>query len=59
MQKSKTQISDMFNTISNEYDMLNNIITFGQHKKWKSKVFKLAKSQNPKLILDVATGSMT
>ena len=47
----------MFDTISNEYDMLNNIITFGQHKKWKSKVYKLAKSQNPELILDVATGT--
>ena len=57
MLKSKTKIRKMFDTISNEYDMLNNIITFGQHKKWKSKVHKLAESQNPKLILDVATGT--
>lgn len=57
MLKSKTKIQKMFDTISNEYDMLNNIITFGQHKKWKSKVYKLAESQNPKLILDVATGT--
>ena len=57
MLKSKTKIQKMFDTISNEYDMLNNIITFGQHKKWKSKVHKLAESQNPKLILDVATGT--
>lgn len=47
----------MFDTISGEYDMLNNIITFGQHKKWKSKVYKLARSKNPKLILDLATGT--
>ena len=47
----------MFDTISNEYDILNNIITFGQHKNWKSKVYKLAKSKRPKLILDVATGT--
>ena len=57
MLKSKTKIQKMFDTISNEYDMLNNIITFGQHKKWKSKVYKLARSKNPKLILDVATGT--
>ena len=57
MLKSKTKIQKMFDTISNEYDMLNNIITFGQHKSWKSKVYKLAKSKSPKLILDVATGT--
>ena len=57
MLKSKTKIRKMFDTISNEYDMLNNIITFGQHKKWKSKVYKLARSKNPKLILDLATGT--
>ena len=57
MKKNKTKIKGMFNTISNEYDMLNNIITFGQHKNWKSKIFKLAKSKNPKLILDLATGT--
>ena len=57
MLKSKTKIQKMFDTISNEYDMLNNIITFGQHKKWKSKVYKLARSKNPKLILDLATGT--
>ena len=57
MLKSKTKIQKMFDTISNEYDMLNNIITFGQHKNWKSKVYKLAKSKSPKLILDVATGT--
>ena len=57
MLKSKTKIQKMFDTISNEYDILNNIITFGQHKNWKSKVYKLAKSKSPKLILDVATGT--
>ena len=57
MKKNKTKIKGMFNTISKEYDMLNNIITFGQHKNWKSKIFKLAKSKNPKLILDLATGT--
>ena len=57
MKKNKTKIKGMFNTISKEYDMLNNIITFGQHKNWKSKIFKLAESKNPKLILDLATGT--
>ena len=57
MKKNKTKIKGMFNTISKEYDMLNNIITFGQHKNWKSKIFKLVESKNPKFILDLATGT--
>ncbi len=47
----------MFDSISDEYDFLNNVITIGQHLKWKSEIVEIAKSVNPKLILDVATGT--
>ena len=47
----------MFDSISDEYDFLNNVITIGQHLKWKSEIVEIAKSVNPKLILDLATGT--
>ena len=53
----KTQIQNMFNAISIEYDFLNKLITFGNDIKWRKKVYKIAKENSPKNILDVATGT--
>jgi len=53
----KKQIDYIFDLSSDEYDFLNNIITIGQHLKWKSEIVEIAKSVNPKLILDLATGT--
>ena len=47
----------MFNSIYEEYDLINNLITFGLHKNWKKQIVEISKSLNPKRILDVATGT--
>ena len=57
MKLSKNKINSMFDSISNEYDFLNNIITFGGHVKWKNDIIKIARENNPKTILDIATGT--
>ena len=53
----KTQIEKMFDSISHEYDSLNRILTFGSDIRWRKKIVSLAKQNNPKYILDVATGT--
>ena len=53
----KNQIKTMFNSIYKEYDLINNLITFGLHKNWKKQIVDISKSLNPKRILDVATGT--
>ena len=57
MKLSKNNINSMFDSISNEYDFLNNIITFGGHVKWKNDIVKIARENNPTTILDIATGT--
>lgn len=47
----------MFDTISKEYDGLNRVISFGIDVKWRNKVVKLVANENPKNILDIATGT--
>ncbi len=47
----------MFDTISGDYDGLNRVISFGIDVKWRKKVVKLVKEQQPKMILDIATGT--
>lgn len=53
----KEQVAQMFNNISGRYDFLNSLLSFGIHKGWRKKCVSLLKAKNPKIILDVATGT--
>ncbi|WP_147678253.1 bifunctional demethylmenaquinone methyltransferase/2-methoxy-6-polyprenyl-1,4-benzoquinol methylase UbiE [Algibacter pacificus] len=53
----KEQVTQMFDTISGDYDGLNRVISFGIDIKWRKKVVKIVKDSNPDSILDVATGT--
>ena len=53
----KSQVTQMFDTISKEYDGLNRVISFGIDVKWRNKVVKLVTETQPENILDIATGT--
>ena len=53
----KEQVTKMFDTISGDYDGLNRVISFGIDIKWRKKVVKIVKENNPDTILDIATGT--
>ena len=47
----------MFDNISHKYDFLNHFLSFGIDKIWRNKTIKVVGENNPKYILDVATGT--
>ncbi|NHM05807.1 bifunctional demethylmenaquinone methyltransferase/2-methoxy-6-polyprenyl-1,4-benzoquinol methylase UbiE [Flavobacterium sp. CYK-4] len=53
----KEQVAQMFDNISGNYDGLNRVISFGIDMKWRQKVIQLVADQNPKTVLDIATGT--
>ncbi len=53
----KEQVAKMFDTISGNYDGLNRVISLGIDVKWRKKVVKIVGQDNPKQILDIATGT--
>ena len=53
----KEQVADMFNNISKTYDFLNHFMSLGIDIIWRKKAINELKKDNPKLILDVATGT--
>ena len=53
----KEQVTQMFDTISGNYDGLNRVISFGIDVKWRKKAIKQLSALAPKKILDVATGT--
>tara|TARA_R110002049_G_scaffold215653_1_gene387180 strand:+ start:3249 stop:3977 length:729 start_codon:yes stop_codon:yes gene_type:complete len=53
----KEQVTQMFDTISKNYDGLNRVISFGIDVKWRKRVVNLIKKEQPENILDIATGT--
>lgn len=53
----KEQVTQMFDTISGNYDGLNRVISMGIDVKWRNKVVALVAEKNPETILDIATGT--
>ncbi|WP_259070770.1 bifunctional demethylmenaquinone methyltransferase/2-methoxy-6-polyprenyl-1,4-benzoquinol methylase UbiE [Mucilaginibacter sp. X4EP1] len=53
----KEQVADMFNNISKTYDFLNHFLSLGIDIIWRKKAINELKENQPKLILDVATGT--
>ena len=60
MNNKSTIIQKMFNQIAKNYDLMNYIMSFGNHKRWEKEIIKSITKNNPK-ILDIAcgTGSLT
>lgn len=53
----KEQVEQMFDNISENYDGLNRVITFGTDLKWRKKVIQQVCDTNPNKVLDIATGT--
>lgn len=47
----------MFDNIAHRYDFLNRFLSMGIDKSWRKKAVKMLKRHEPKVILDVATGT--
>ncbi len=53
----KEQVARMFDSISHRYDFLNHFLSLGIDKGWRKKAITLLKQAQPKILLDVATGT--
>jgi demethylmenaquinone methyltransferase/2-methoxy-6-polyprenyl-1,4-benzoquinol methylase len=53
----KEQVEEMFNDIAQRYDFLNRFLSMGIDRGWRKKAINSLRPINPKLILDVATGT--
>jgi demethylmenaquinone methyltransferase/2-methoxy-6-polyprenyl-1,4-benzoquinol methylase len=53
----KDQVANMFDNIAFRYDFLNRLLSAGIDVSWRKKAIREIKSINPKIILDVATGT--
>jgi len=53
----KEQVADMFNKIAGNYDKMNRLLSARTDIGWRKKAIRKLKKDNPRHILDVATGT--
>ena len=53
----KEQVAEMFNRIAGGYDRMNHFLSARIDISWRKKAIRLLKKDNPKQILDIATGT--
>ena len=53
----KEQVRKMFNSIAGKYDFLNHFLSVGIDHYWRKKLVNMLKRQQPKEVLDIATGT--
>jgi demethylmenaquinone methyltransferase / 2-methoxy-6-polyprenyl-1,4-benzoquinol methylase len=55
--EKKEQVEQMFDAIAPRYDRLNQILSLGIHKSWRSRAVREVMKKNPSHVLDLATGT--
>ncbi len=53
----REKVEQMFDSIAPKYDLLNRVLSGGIDKSWRKKLIALLSKENPKSILDIATGT--
>lgn len=53
----KEQVAEMFDHIAPKYDLLNQVLSLGIHKGWRRRTVKKLKALQPRVVMDVATGT--
>lgn len=53
----KAEVEQMFDNIAHSYDFLNHFFSLGIDILWRKKAIRILKKENPKLVLDIATGT--
>lgn len=59
MNKIPQQVAGMFDRVAERYDLVNDVMTFGQHRIWRKVLEKAVAAQAGEAVLDVAAGTGT
>ena len=57
LQNTKNLVSDVFNKVYDNYDLMNNLMSFGIHKSWKKQLIYSMNPKPNKKLIDVACGT--
>ena len=50
-------VNNVFTSVSNKYDIMNDLMSFGLHRHWKKQFIRMCDIPNTKSVLDIACGT--
>lgn len=59
LDKHPAEVAAMFDTVAERYDLLNDILSFGQDRWWRSVVARTVAARAGEVVLDIAAGTGT
>ena len=57
LQNKKGLVQNVFNQVYDQYDLMNDFMSFGIHRLWKKNLIHLMNPSNDKKLIDVASGT--
>ena len=57
LQQKKGLVKDVFNKVSEKYDIMNDLMSFGIHRIWKKNLIQMMNPSEKKKLIDVACGT--
>tara|TARA_Y100000590_G_scaffold371467_1_gene433892 strand:+ start:938 stop:1642 length:705 start_codon:yes stop_codon:yes gene_type:complete len=57
LQQNKKLIQNVFNSVVNEYDLMNDLMSFGVHRIWKKELIQMINPSQKQKLIDVASGT--
>jgi demethylmenaquinone methyltransferase/2-methoxy-6-polyprenyl-1,4-benzoquinol methylase len=59
LDKRPADVASMFDAVAERYDLLNDVLSLGQDRYWRSAVARLVAARHDSLVLDIAAGTGT
>jgi len=59
LDKRPAEVAAMFDAVAGRYDLLNDVLSLGQDRRWRSVVARIVAARRDDLVLDVAAGTGT
>jgi len=59
LDKRPADVAAMFDAVAGRYDLLNDVLSLGQDRRWRSVVARIVAARQDDLVLDVAAGTGT
>ncbi|HET9843320.1 MAG TPA: bifunctional demethylmenaquinone methyltransferase/2-methoxy-6-polyprenyl-1,4-benzoquinol methylase UbiE [Gammaproteobacteria bacterium] len=57
LSKKQVKVNEVFNSVAQHYDLMNDLMSFGLHRIWKRQAIMLARISSNHTVLDLAAGT--
>lgn len=57
VEEKSSRVKDVFNSVADKYDVMNDLMSLGIHRLWKSTTIHLSNAKSGQTILDIAGGT--